>query len=221
MMETVKIFDGRRFLLRQQEQGENLPLVVCILHAQATDVILEAADRPLNVLIPLDMEWDEDLSPWAHEPVVMKEDHFTGQGPAFAQTVAKAADWARTLAGSVQVILAGYSMGGLFALFAPTIAGCYDALVCASGSVWFPGFADYMDSHAFLAKPKAIWLSLGDKETKVKNSVLQTTWACMEELKKRFEQEDIACRLCQEQGNHFQDAAGRVARGILWTLESL
>lgn len=84
MMETVKLFDGRRFLLRQQEQGENLPLVVCIFHTQGTEVILEAVDRPLNVLMPLDLEWDEDLSPWAHDPVVMKDDHFTGQGPALS-----------------------------------------------------------------------------------------------------------------------------------------
>ena len=63
MMETVKSFDGRRFLLRQQEQKENLPLVICIFHAQATDAILEAVDRPLNILMPLDLQWDEDLSP--------------------------------------------------------------------------------------------------------------------------------------------------------------
>ena len=221
MMETVKLFDGRRFLLRQQEQGENLPLVVCIFQTQGTEVILEAVDRPLNVLMPLDLEWDEDLSPWAHDPVVMKDDHFTGQGPVFAKTVAETTDWARTLTGSTKVILAGYSMGGLFSLFAPTVAGAYDALVCASGSVWFPGFTEYMKTHAFLKQPAAIWLSLGNKETQVKNPVLQTTWDCMEELKQQFGQEGIVCMLHQDQGNHFQDAAGRIARGILWSLEQL
>lgn len=221
MMETVKIFDGRRFLLRQQEQEDTLPLVICIFHAQATEAILDVVDRPLNLLMPLDLEWDEDLSPWPQDPVVMADDHFTGQAPAFARTVAAAAGWAREVTGSTCSILAGYSMGGLFALFAPTTAGSYDALVCASGSVWFPGFTDYMRDHAFLHRPRAIWLSLGDRETKVKNPVLQTTWSCMEELKAIFTQEDICCCLQQEKGNHFQDAAGRVARGILWSLEQL
>ena len=78
-----------------------------------------------------------------------------------------------------------------------------------------------MKTHAFLKQPAAIWLSLGNKETQVKNPVLQTTWDCMEELKQQFEQEGIVCMLHQDQGNHFQDAAGRIARGILWSLEQL
>lgn len=221
MIETVKEFDGKRFLLRVQENDTPLPLVICIFHAQASDQVEQACDRPLNILLPLDLDWDEDLSPWPAGKIVMEDDHFTGQGPDFAKTMARAVAWAQGYAKCSCTILAGYSMGGLFALYAPTVAGQYDALVCASGSVWFPDFLSYMKQTAFRTQPKAVYLSLGSQESKVRNRTLRSTEAVMEALEALFVSRGIDCTRKVEPGNHFQDPVGRLARGILWSLEQL
>lgn len=78
--------------------------------------------------------------------------------------------------------LAGYSLAGLFAIYAACKTDVFSRIVSASGSEWFPGFEEYLKSHDFIKKPVCIYLSLGDIEAKAKNKVLATVQDKIESL---------------------------------------
>ena len=64
--------------------------------------------------------------------------------------------------------LAGYSLAGLFALYAAHKAKAFSRFVAASPSAWFPRFVDFAKTTPFATKPQHIYLSLGDAEAKTK-----------------------------------------------------
>ena len=63
---------------------------------------------------------------------------------------------------SVKIILGGYSLAGLFALWASTQTNLFYGIAAASPSVWFPGWMEFEQQHPVQAQH--IYLSLGDRE---------------------------------------------------------
>ena len=45
-------------------------------------------------------------------------------------------------------VIAGYSLAGLFALWAAWNSGYFQRVACVSGSLWYPGFTDYIRDNA-------------------------------------------------------------------------
>ncbi|WP_289183328.1 hypothetical protein [uncultured Dubosiella sp.] len=225
-MKTIPTtIDGRQVVLYDCEQPAS-PLVVLIASSQIAPAVLKVCARldpiAFHLLVFDDLHWDEDLSPWPHEPVVQRDDHFTGDASRFLQIVQNAVSWAkRALQADTPVIVAGYSMGGLFALYAAYMSTMCEGVVCASGSVWYPGFYEFATTHSMKGQPKAIYLSLGDKESRTSNPYLRQTGTIMEKLARFYKALHIPCVLEWNPGNHFVDADLRLAKGIVWTLQQL
>ncbi len=169
------------------------------------------------------IRWDEELSPWAYEPIVAKDDHFTGEADQYLYVLeSKIIPWVKNLIpGEQKQILHGYSMGGLFALYAAHKSTCFDAYAAPSGSVWYPNFVDYVKQQGYKRIPKAIYLSLGDLESKTKNSWLSQTEENMRMLQDYYCEQNIISTFELNSGNHFKDVGKRIARGLYWTLTQL
>lgn len=169
------------------------------------------------------IKWDEELSPWQHEPVVTKNDHFTGEADRYLKELeTKIIPYVKTLIPSNKLsILAGYSMGGLFALYAAHKSQCFDAYVTPSSSVWYPNFVEYVERNYFCRVPKSIYLSIGDMESQSPNEYLSQTERKMKKLNVIYRQRRILSTLELNPGNHYQDASLRMAKGIFWTLKNL
>ena len=118
-------------------------------------------------------------------------------------------------------VIAGYSMGGLFALYAPYITDLFSRVVSASGSVWYPDFVSYVRENNFLRKPDAIYLSLGDRESQTKNRFLSQTEDRTKELFSIYQSRQINSIFELNPGNHFTDAPYRLAKGIAWMLKAV
>ena len=121
--------------------------------------------------------------------------------------------------GTLPVILGGYSLGGLFALWASSQSDRFDAIAAASPSVWIKDWIPYAQKHIPLAD--SVYLSLGDREEFVKNQAiarvgdnLRTQYAQLQEQLGAHH-----CILVWEQGNHFSDSDGRQARAFAWCLD--
>lgn len=67
--------------------GEGLPVVFSNEYAGDGSDVLAACERigcaPFNLVVASRMNWDECLSPWPAGRVVTKDDHFTGEAPAY------------------------------------------------------------------------------------------------------------------------------------------
>ena len=71
----------------------------------------------------------------------------------------------------------GYSLAGLFSLWAAYQTDVFSGIAAASPSVWFPGFIEYMKEHEI--KSETVYLSLGDREEKTRNSVMSQVGNCI------------------------------------------
>ena len=92
----------------------------------------------------------------------------------------------------------------------------FAGIAAVSPSVWFPGFAEYTVSH--FPKAEYIYLSLGEKEEKVRNPVLAAVGGRIRELHGLLQARGISCCLEWNEGNHFRDADLRTAKAFAWVM---
>ena len=162
--------------------------------------------RMIAVRVP---NWNRDLSPWTAPAVFGKESFGDGAGD-FLEGILPLCPDGKTC------YIGGYSLAGLFALWAAYRTGRFAGVAAASPSVWFPGFTDFMQANRI--QSKAVYLSLGDREEKAKNPVMATVGSRIREAEGILKAQGIPCTLEWNPGNHFRDADIRTAKAFAWVL---
>lgn len=160
--------------------------------------------------------WNKDLSPWEAPPVFGKE----GFGAGAAETLSYIENNVLSeLLGEkdIPIILGGYSLAGLFALWSVYQTDRFAACAAASPSVWFPEWINYAAEHA--PKTKALYLSLGDREKKARNPLMATVADCI--VRQNDLLGDLPHTLEWNPGNHFIDSDIRTAKGFVWAIEQI
>lgn len=169
----------------------------------------------LLVTVPVD-SWNRDLSPWNAPPVFGKE--LFGDGAK--ETLRRIEEeLIPAFSGDRIFLLGGYSLAGLFALWAAYESGRFSGVAACSPSVWFPGFMDFQENHEI--RTDTVYLSLGDREEKAKNRVFATVGDCIRESDRLMRKRGVNCLLEWNQGNHFMDGEIRTAKGFAWLLRQL
>ena len=115
-----------------------------------------------------------------------------------------------------QRIIAGYSLAGLFAIWAQARSAAFDRVASASGSLWYPGFARFVRESAMTRPPECAFVSLGKKETKTPSRLLRNVAQGTDEVVAALREKGIPTRFVLNPGNHFKEPALRMARGIAW-----
>ena len=115
-----------------------------------------------------------------------------------------------------RIILSGYSLAGLFALYASQCS-LFTDINSVSGSLWFPDYVESLKMQKVYANN--IYLSIGDRESVSRSPILQTG---VKKQKKAY-QELLAKKknvtFVLEKGGHFDDPEKRVLHGIEWLLK--
>ena len=159
-------------------------------------------------------DWNRELSPWAAPPVFGKVPFGGTAEETLSFVLACLLPELRVQLGAdMKVCVGGYSLAGLFALWAATETNAFSGVAAASPSVWFPGWMDYVKANPIQAK--SVYLSLGDKEEQAKNPVMATVGDCIREQYALL-QADHSVTLEWNPGNHFQDSEKRTARAFCW-----
>ena len=114
--------------------------------------------------------------------------------------------------------IAGYSLAGLFALYAIYRTDLFSRVGSMYGSLWFPGMKEYIFSHEPKRQPDCVYFSLGDKESKTRNPVLRSVRQNTEEIQSFYQDKGINTIFQLNPGNHYDHAAERTAAGIAWLL---
>lgn len=167
------------------------------------------------------LDWNRELSPWACDGTVRDAEPFGGQAAGFLDEllnqiipqVESSLPQPPTWRG-----IAGYSLAGLFSLWAPWQTDAFDRVASASGSLWFPGFIDYAHGYAMAVTPDAVYLSLGKKETKTPNRMMRHVLDDTRAMEALLVERGIPTTLELNPGNHFAQTDLRMARGIHWIL---
>ena len=163
-------------------------------------------------------DWQKELSPW-YMPALFGNEDFQGGADAFYEEVKEVIEDIKVLYDmhDAYVILGGYSLAGLFTLYA-SYQDAYDGVVGASPSVWFKDFLSYTQTHPI--KTQYVYLSLGDKEEKARNKTMASVGDCLRTYE-AYLQEHTHCILEMNPGNHFKDTGIRVGKGFSWIIKSL
>ena len=156
--------------------------------------------------------WNDDLSPWKAPAVFKTEDFCGGASKTLENIIALCADKNR------KYYIGGYSLAGLFALWAACQTDIFSGVAAASPSVWFPGFIDYMKTYKM--KSQNVYLSLGDREEKTRNPVIAQIGNCIKEEYRCLLENGINCILEWNKGNHFKEADIRTAKAFVWILNN-
>lgn len=110
--------------------------------------------------------------------------------------------------------IGGYSLGGLFALFAACEKELFDGVMSVSGSLWYPGALEYFNEKSIGKRIGKIYMSLGDKEPLTKNAEREKVGFNTEKLAEVFGRtKEVFFEY--NRGGHFTDINGRIAKSIL------
>jgi len=155
-------------------------------------------------------DWNKDLAPWK-APAVFGNDDF---GDGAAETLGKIMKLCDD--GTKTYYIGGYSLAGLFALWAAYQTDLFHGVAAASPSMWFPGFTEYMKERSIMSSH--VYLSLGDKEEKTKNPVMTTVGDRIRTAYDLLVKQQVDCVLEWNEGNHFKDAELRTAGAFTWLI---
>lgn len=120
-----------------------------------------------------------------------------------------------------KIFLAGYSLAGLFSLWAVYEKELFDGVVCCSGSLWYPDWDKYV-SDKKIGKACSVYLSLGDKEERTKNRMMKQVGDRTRTQETLLEKDPqvLTSTLEWNKGGHFEDSGIRLAKGIKWILQT-
>ena len=158
-------------------------------------------------------DWNKDLSPWIAPAVFGKEDFGDGAADTLAEMMKVCEDRTKSY------YVGGYSLAGLFALWAAYQTDLFCGIAAASPSVWFPGWTDYAATRC--PQPEAVYLSLGDREEHTRNPLMRQVGDAIRWQHQLMEQQTRFTTLEWNAGNHFVDAEKRMARGFAWLMGTL
>ncbi|MBD5224595.1 MAG: hypothetical protein HDS68_01335 [Bacteroidales bacterium] len=152
------------------------------------------------------MDWNNDLSPWQSGGVSPEAPPFMGDAGRFLyalrQSVIPAVESYIGLQVEPRRTVIGVSMSGLFALWAWLSDDLFDDIGSVSGSMWYDGFAAWVEAQPVEKKRGKVFLSLGKEEARsggTFGSVYDNTVAIAEYLRSH----GIAVDFVTGPGNHF------------------
>lgn len=163
-------------------------------------------------------DWNHDLSPW-QAPAAFGNEVFDGGASETLQGVLDVIQEIEPngMTSDRQYFMGGYSLAGLFALWAGYQTEIFSGIAAASPSIWFPGFVDYMKSNSL--NSNRVYLSLGDREERTRNQMMATVGDCIREAETIITSTGIPCILEWNQGNHFKDPDIRTGKAFAWVLK--
>lgn len=161
-------------------------------------------------------DWNRDLSPWPSKAIFKNGEDFKGEGDEYLKKITEEVIPSLGVQAEYYA-LAGYSLAGLFALYAAYRCDVFSKIVSASGSLWYPGLIDFVRNNELSKKVDTIYLSLGDKEARTKNPVMAAVEENTELIYSLYK-DKIKCTFELNEGNHFKDAPYRLYKGIRYIL---
>ena len=181
--------------------------------------IAQSAHHFLFAAIPV-KSWNDALSPW-EAPAVWGKESFGGNAAEtlrfLTEQVIPTLKQQYPLPENVKIILGGYSLAGLFALWASTQTALFSGVAAASPSVWFPGWMEFEQQNPIQAQ--CIYLSLGDREERTRNATMAAVGDNIRALHRELAGRGKNCTLEWNNGGHFKDTDLRTAKAFRWAME--
>ena len=190
------------------------------------EYIIANIDKKVSLFAFEIKDWNLELTPW-EMPLIFGKGNF---GTGAKDTL----DWIQKDLISqiekeffannekkIKYILGGYSLAGLFSLWAGYQENNFVAINASSPSVWYKDWISYISKNNPISN--IVYLSLGNKEEKTKNQIMSKVKENIEiQFDKLNKNENIKNTILEwNEGNHFKDSGLRTAKGFVWCLKNI
>lgn len=167
------------------------------------------------------VEWAKALMPWQDEAVSRNEEVGKHAQDTLVYIEESLVPWLHERFGKLPCIIGGYSLGGLFALWATRQSTAFCAVAAASPSLWIKGWTDYADNRSLNAQ--LAYISLGNREEHCRNQRMARIGDCVrhEHLTLTGQIGTTATTLEWNSGGHFGNEAERTAKAFAWCIENI
>ena len=183
-----------------------------------------AQDLPPALLFYAQAEGDRDFTPWP-APGIREGEVFSGEAGAYLDFLTGTAlpylerEFGASRRPEERGIL-GYSLGGLLALWAQRQGKTFRLAGSLSGSLWYPGWLDYLEEHPPRREEK-VYLSLGDREEYGGPPLLRTVGDCTRRAHQLYEASGAETVLEWNRGGHGKGVDGRWSKALAWAVPRL
>ena len=167
-------------------------------------------------LLP-DVNWNAELTPWPAPKIFRDGEDFAGRAPEYLQLLTKEIlpqVEAHLPSAPLHRGIAGYSLAGLFAVYAFWESPLFDHAASMSGSIWYDGFLEYALEKPPAGSKEQLYLSIGDREKKTRNQRMARNEEHTRRLLQELNRLGIRSELILHPGGHFNDVAWRIRQGV-------
>lgn len=202
----------------------NAPMMAAV--SQIIDEVQKLGAKPFCLAAFAIENWQDACTPWPAPPLQKGGQPFGGKAEQTLDFIRESllpyleANYA-LVPGREGRMLAGYSLAGLFSLWAGLTNTDFGAVASCSGSLWYDGWQEFLKTHRAGA-PLKVYLSLGSGEAKSRTPRMQTVgentrlaeWSC--------NQDPLVTRhtFKMHPGGHFKEVEKRMAAALAWLNQS-
>lgn len=220
MKKQIMKIGARRVSIFSKDELKAGTIVYLHLNSDDLEQLVAKLDSGNAVLVGIDgVDWNCELSPWAGKRAFRGGDDFAGGADAYlpelTETIVPTVEASLGFTPSRR-ILAGYSLAGLFALYAMYRTDLFSGIGSISGSLWYDGFLEFMRENQPLRLPERVYFSLGDREKITRNQRLGAVEEHTIQAEMQIRSLGVNTVFELNPGNHFDDAVGRMAKGLSW-----
>ena len=202
------------------------PLLILHCFSEEEEAVVKLLQGQEYFSFPLlcinNLEWQKDMCPWDSPALINTEKDFIGGADEYLSLLEK-----EIIPKAVGILgeepsyyaLAGYSLAGLFALYAGYRSALFSRIASVSGSLWYPDFLSFAKEKKMLSKAERLYLSLGTEEAKTKHAVLSTIEGKTRELVEHYQSSGYCVKFEQNPGNHFCEVEQRIEKAIRWIMK--
>lgn len=169
------------------------------------------------------MNWNDDLTPWPAPGVFKQKKPFGGKAEDFLKVFLSEylVDIEQSL-GLVrpQRYLVGISLSGLFALWTITKTDIFSGIASISGSLWYDGFASWLDNTQQKNTSARVHLSLGNREKNSKDERMRQVEKLTEQVARTLADKSISVDYQLVEGTHFSPIEPRLELALKDLLQS-
>ena len=172
------------------------------------------------VFLP-DTAWNRELSPFPAPKVFARGEDFQGGAALYlTELTGKIIPAIERELPSPPVHrgIAGYSLAGLFAIYALYHSQLFSRGASVSGSLWFDGFLEDIMEKMIPQQVEKVYFSLGLREKHSRNPRMARVEQCTDTLYRHLQAHGVKTILEYHPGGHFQDIPQRIFAGLDWTL---
>ncbi len=212
----------KRFINVIESEDPRAPLVIIHLFmGEGEKLQKELSKKPhgkFSLCCIGGLDWGHDLSPWDQKALIKDSSACSAGAPDYLDELCSGIIpevKKRCELEPAFLVICGYSLGGLFALWSLYQTDLFKRAGSFSGSLWFPQFLPFINSHTLKTVPDRIYLSLGDREKLNSNALISTVEQNTLDTLHLFKAAGINSAFEFNQGGHELNCDWRCARGIL------